>query len=224
MPYRPAIKDREFDKFVENPSGETSVRVLVSNDSDSPISVTGSQALAAPTGPMKLTVYTVTDTAANPIPTPQTNRVALVLRNKSITETVYVGPNGTVTPDDTATGGWEVFPGEDFSLDYDDNNGFYVITSPTKTAVVKILEIASTAGSGGGSLTINRKAETPIGSVNGSNTAFAVTINPYGDDYFDLYLDGVLLTLGTHYSRSGVSLTLVTAPETLQELNAVYWY
>ena len=31
MPFRPATLDREFDKFVECPSGETAVRVYVAN-------------------------------------------------------------------------------------------------------------------------------------------------------------------------------------------------
>jgi hypothetical protein len=218
------LNDREYAVFDEKTGGQVAKHVIATIDNDDPISVTGSSALAAPTGPMKLTVFTVTDTAQNPIPTPQTNRVALVLRNLSVTETVYVGPSITVTADDTSTGGWEVGPGEDFSLDYDDNNGFYTITQATKTAKIKLLEIASTAGSGGGSLSITRTHETPSGLVNSSNTIFSVSQTPFGAGYFDLYLDGVLLRETTHYTRSGVTITMTTAPETGQELDAVFWY
>jgi hypothetical protein len=107
-------------------------------------SITGSVNINAPTGPFEITVATATAVAANPIAVPLTDRVALSIRNKSATVTVYFGKNGSVTADDTATGGWEIGPGEDFNVDLTDANSFYLITPAATSALVKIMEIAST--------------------------------------------------------------------------------
>lgn len=144
MPFSPTVIDRERDKFVENPSGETSVRVMVSNESGDAVPVVGAFNISAPTGPFNLTVTTVTDAAANPIASPLASRVSLSIRNKSPSVTIYFGNSVSVTAGDTATGGWEIGPNEDFNLDLTDDNGFYLIAPAGQSAVVKILEIAST--------------------------------------------------------------------------------
>lgn len=99
--------------------------------------------ILAPTGPFEITVTTVTSTAANPIGAPLTDRVSLSIRNKDGANTVYFG-DATVTADNAATGGWEIGPGEDLNIDLDSTNVFFLVTPAGQTAVVKILEIAST--------------------------------------------------------------------------------
>ena len=105
--------------------------------------VSGSFNIAAPTGPFNISIATANSTASNPLGAPLSDRVSLSIRNKSPTVTVYFGKDNTVTADDTATGGWEIGPGEDFNVDLNDSNVFYLITPAAQTAVVKILEIAS---------------------------------------------------------------------------------
>lgn len=135
MPLSPNINNREFDKFDLNSQGLTAVRVIADPAQVSDVHI------LAPTGPFNITPYTVTTTAANPLAIPLTARVSLSIRNKGA-NTVYFG-NATVTADDTVTGGWEIGPGEDFNIDLDDSNVFYLIVA-SGTSTVKILEIAST--------------------------------------------------------------------------------
>jgi hypothetical protein len=66
--------------------------------------------------------------------------------------------------------------------------------------------------------------EVLSGTVNGSNTAFTTSQTPIGHDGFKLYRSGVLLIRGTHYSRVGTAVTMVTAPTSPQFIHAVYWY
>lgn len=144
MPFRIATQDREFDKFIQRPSGETAVRTWIANESGEAVPVSGSFNISAPTGPFQITVFTVTDTATDPLPTPLTARVAVSIRNRSATQTVYFGKTSAVTADNTATGGWEIGPEEDFNIDLTEDNAFFLIASAGQTALVKILEIAST--------------------------------------------------------------------------------
>lgn len=216
------LVDREFDKFVETPAGDTAVRTLIANDSSSPVVVSGG-GYTAPTGPIKNSVYTVNSTASNPIPTPLTDRVSVSIRNKDPIDSVYIGGLSTVTADDTATGGWEIGPGEDFNLDLDDSHVFFLISEAGKTPLVKILEVAS-SGSGGGGMSGTLKTETPVGVVDGVNPTFTLSQVPLGDDYFALYVSGIRQRLGTHYTRSGNVITMLSIPVPPQELDAEYWY
>ncbi len=224
MPFRQATLDREFDKFLENPAGETSVRVYVANDSTDPVQVDGNLNISSPSGPFKITAVTVTDTAANPLASAFTDRVSLSIRNKSATDIVYFGKDLTVTADDTATGGWEIGPNEDFNIDLDSSNNFTLITTSGQSATVKILEIAGTGAGGGGGGMLNRISEAPTGLINSANSIFTISQSPAGSEYFDLYLDGLLLDLTTHYTRTGTTINMVTAPLFGQTLRAVYWY
>ena len=229
MPFSPVVLDRERDKFVENPSGETSVRVFVSNETgqELPVSATfsGTLASAAPTGPLKRLVTTVTDVAADPIAVPLANRVSLVVRNKSLINTIYLGEDNTITPDDSATGGWEIGPGEDFSLDLSEDNVFFLIAPVGQSAIVKILEIASSASSGGGGgLPGVMTQEIPSGLINDLNTTYTITTTPLGAGYFTLYLNGIYQRVGDDYTRVGTTITMIVAPATNSSLDAVYWY
>ena len=69
-----------------------------------------------------------------------------------------------------------------------------------------------------------RKQESVSGTVNGVNVTFTVSQTPLNADGFQLYVNGVLQRLTTHYTRSGVTITMVTAPESGQELDAIYVY
>lgn len=99
--------------------------------------------IRAPTGPFEISVFTVTDVARNPIPVSLTARVSLSIRNKDPANTIYFG-DANVTADNSATGGWEIGPGEDLNVDLDAGNVFFLITTATQRALVKLLEIAST--------------------------------------------------------------------------------
>lgn len=105
--------------------------------------ISGTFNISAPTGPFNISITTVNDAAADPLGASLADRVSLSIRNKSPTVTVYFGDSNTVTANDAATGGWEIGPGEDFNVDLNDSNIFYLITPAGQTAVVKILEIAS---------------------------------------------------------------------------------
>lgn len=233
MAMPPTLVDREQDKFVETPAGQTAVRTLIANDSTTPVEIAGSitasvgnVGVAAPTGPFKITKFDVTDTAQDPLPLPLSNRFGLSIRNRSQTSTVYIGRNALVTPDDSATGGWEVGPNEDFHIDLDDSNAFFLITPPGESAIVKILEIASsgvTSGGGGGG-TLTRVREIPTGVVDGSNTAFTLSQAPASETYFTLFRNGNLLTPGVHYNRVGTSITMIVPPVVGQTLEAIYEY
>ena len=219
MPFSPAVQDRERDKFVENPAGETSVRVYVGNETGQDIPVTGNFGVSGPTGPFKITPVTITDTASNPIPTPLTNRVSVSIRNLSAITTIYFGSALTVTPDNTSTGGWDIGPGEDFHLDLDDSNLFYMIAPATETAVVKILEIASNGGSGGSSLV--RYKEVPSGAIPGNN--FTLSQIPAGDAYVDFYVNGELQTQGVDYTIASNVITTTVSLTATETVDSTYW-
>lgn len=128
------------------PSGQYDYKkLLVDADGKLLTSATGTVNISAPTGPFSITVTSVSDTAADPLGgSPLAARVSIAIRNKSATVTLYFGSSAAVTADDTATGGWEIGPGEDFNIDLDDSEAFYLIAPGGESAVVKILEIAST--------------------------------------------------------------------------------
>ena len=105
--------------------------------------ITGDVNVRAPTGPFLVQVVTIGLVAVNPLPAPLSARVSLSIRNKSTTGTLYFKESNTVTADDSATGGWEIGPGEDFTIDIDDNNTFYLISNEAGVKA-KIIEIAST--------------------------------------------------------------------------------
>jgi hypothetical protein len=66
------------------------------------------------------------------------------------------------------------------------------------------------------------KNETPSGTVNGANTSFTLSADPYSVDAVLIFLNGIKLKKTTHYSISGTTITMVIAPETGQELEASY--
>lgn len=140
MALPPNKNDREQDKFIWDIDLGTTVKTLTKLYGGVTI---GDVNIKAPTGPFYVQVVLVGTTAADPIPTPLAGRVSLSLRNKSTTETVFFGHNNLVTADSTSTGGWEIGPGEDFNIDLDDSNAFYLI-STSANVPVKVLEIAST--------------------------------------------------------------------------------
>jgi len=105
--------------------------------------LSGSVNISAPTGPPLVSVHTIGLGAVNPLASNLPDRVSLSIRNKSGTATLYFKEDNTVTADDTATGGWEIGPGEDFNIDLDDSNNFFLI-SDEAACKIKILQIAST--------------------------------------------------------------------------------
>lgn len=66
--------------------------------------------------------------------------------------------------------------------------------------------------------------EAPTGTINGVNVTFTLSQTPVSASALKLYQDGLLLRLGTHYTRSGVTITMITAPNFGQTLDANYRY
>jgi hypothetical protein len=66
--------------------------------------------------------------------------------------------------------------------------------------------------------------EVPSGTINGSNVTFTLSFSPVSSDSLNLFLDRGMLELTTHYSISGVTITMVTAPAVGQSLYASYQY
>jgi len=70
----------------------------------------------------------------------------------------------------------------------------------------------------------NHKQEQLGGVSNGANVTFTITETPSSADAFQLYENGVLQRSPTHFSRIGTTVTMVVAPATGVELDAVYQY
>jgi hypothetical protein len=70
------------------------------------------------------------------------------------------------------------------------------------------------------------KQEQCSGTVNGVNATFTISQSPINADNFQLYLNGVLLRVTTHYTRSGTTITMQAGsiPQVGQELDAIYRY
>lgn len=68
--------------------------------------------------------------------------------------------------------------------------------------------------------------EVPSGTINGSNVTFTLSQTPKENSTtegsVDLYLNGLKQTPGVHYTISGVTITMTTAPALAQELTANY--
>lgn len=66
--------------------------------------------------------------------------------------------------------------------------------------------------------------EVPTGTINGTNTSFTLANNPDPDASLELELDGLTLVKDTHYTLSGTTVTLTSAPASGQTLFARYRY
>ena len=66
--------------------------------------------------------------------------------------------------------------------------------------------------------------ETPAGAVNGSNVTFTLSETPYTLVVLELYVNGLLQKLTTHFSLSGTTITFVDAPATGDILTAAYYF
>jgi hypothetical protein len=68
--------------------------------------------------------------------------------------------------------------------------------------------------------------EVPTGTINGTNTTFTLTNDPDPDLSLKVWVDGVLMTQGSHYNLSGTTITFIEPyqPITNQTLFATYRY
>ncbi len=62
----------------------------------------------------------------------------------------------------------------------------------------------------------------PTGAINGSNVTFTLASAPSPTSSLEVYLNGQKLKLTTDYSVSGVTITMVTAPETGMVITVTY--
>lgn len=104
----------------------------------------GTFSYKAPTGPTKVTGATIGTSASNPLSgLVLSGRVSLSLRNNGPGVVYYKEDSGVTADDNDVTGGWDINPGENFNIDLDDSNDFYLISTQANTKV-KFLQIAST--------------------------------------------------------------------------------
>lgn len=64
--------------------------------------------------------------------------------------------------------------------------------------------------------------EVPTGTVNGVNDTFTLSASPIYSSAVMLYVNGLLLIQGTHYTITNNTITMTSAPNTGQLLYAVY--
>ena len=64
--------------------------------------------------------------------------------------------------------------------------------------------------------------ETPVGSINGTNTTFTLADSPNPVASLEVRRNGLILTLTTDYSLSSDTITMVTAPRTGMTLRCDY--
>lgn len=64
--------------------------------------------------------------------------------------------------------------------------------------------------------------ETPSGTINGTNVVFSLSSTPETTSQVLLFQDGLSLIQGTHYTISGLTITLTTAPVVGQTLTVYY--
>lgn len=105
--------------------------------------------------------------------------------------------------------------------------------SPADGDLVHLVDISDTTDNAGGSsrkmtvanLTRRRiENETPGGTVNGVNAAFTLANAPRSTSVLKLYRNGARQEYTTHYTLSGSTITMVTAPNTGNILIADYEY
>jgi len=88
-----------------------------------------------------ISVATVTTTATKLLASPLADRNALAIRNLDPVKSIFLGPDATVTSDDTSTGGWEIGPNETLQLDITDAIDTFLITA-AGTVTVKFFEVS----------------------------------------------------------------------------------
>jgi len=64
--------------------------------------------------------------------------------------------------------------------------------------------------------------ETPSGTVNGVNDTFTLTHTPLFNSMHFLFVNGLFLSQGVHYTISGNTITMLVIPATAQHLVSVY--
>lgn len=64
--------------------------------------------------------------------------------------------------------------------------------------------------------------ETPSGLVNGSNTTFTLTHTPIFNSAHILYINGLAMSQGVHYTLSGNTITMLITPAAGQLLYSFY--
>jgi hypothetical protein len=64
--------------------------------------------------------------------------------------------------------------------------------------------------------------EVPTGDIDGANVTFTLSQLPASPGAVQLSLDGIVLAPTVHYTISGVTITMIDAPVTGQNLQAQY--
>lgn len=136
--------DKEDAKFVECPTGKTSVRTCIANPIDDPVNVSGGSSVAGQTDWLTTTVD-IDDTAtAIPVAGPLTNRNSITILNTDLVETVFIGPTSSVSA--TSAEGTDfgvAIPLESKeNIDLDATATIFAIAPTGKTIRIQITEYA----------------------------------------------------------------------------------
>lgn len=127
-----------------NPGDLSETYLKVKNPTGQPIDISGSFVFSGLSLAIKTSTINVTDTATALPATALASRNSLVIRNLSTTDILYIG-GATVTAGQTVgsfTDGYEVDPGQEFSVDIANGLALYGIAESGKTIKVKITEFA----------------------------------------------------------------------------------
>lgn len=100
------------------------------------------------------------------------------------------------------------------------NSNVGSFTNANITVNAKGLVTAASSGSSGG--TVTAYAETPSGTINGSNTVFTLANAPAGNSGVVVILDGIVQYNGLDYTVSGTTITFASAPATGSSIFAYY--
>jgi hypothetical protein len=64
--------------------------------------------------------------------------------------------------------------------------------------------------------------ETPTGTVDGSNDTFTLSSTPHSNKSVSVFLNGLMLRQGIHYTVSGSTITFAGPPSLGQEVYVFY--
>lgn len=140
MPFRDDVRSRQLDSLIEKPSGETSRRVFIANDSSEPVITSGEVTFSGLSTALKITNTSVTDTTAKLPLVALTDRNSLIVENRSATDPIYIG-NSDVTSTG-ATEGWIIEAGSFFTIDIRNSIELFAVADAGKTVTIKIMEMA----------------------------------------------------------------------------------
>lgn len=125
---------------IDECQGKKVIRTKICQDVGEELQIQGEFTPSGLRTDLKVTNFTVGDTAV-PLPASAlTNRNSMIIYNKSATDILFIGKSDVANSG--ANEGWEIDPGTYFSLDITDDIVIYGIAPAGQTISVKTLELA----------------------------------------------------------------------------------